>query len=118
MTNKILGKQGEEIAQNFLTKNGFEILETNFHYSKNSEIDIIAKKNNAIHFIEVKTRKNNSTSPLEAITKEKLMRIKNCAMYYLRTIEKEFEKMQIDAIAVVFENKKPKITFVENIYLD
>ena len=44
MTNKIIGKYGEDIAKNFLIKNGFEILEMNYRYSRVAEIDIIASK--------------------------------------------------------------------------
>ena len=54
MTNKIIGKYGEEIAKNFLIKNGFEIIETNYRYSRIAEIDIIASKNDILHFVEVK----------------------------------------------------------------
>ena len=50
MTNKVVVKYGEDLAKDFLTKNGFKILETNFHYSKMAEIDIIAVKNNILHF--------------------------------------------------------------------
>jgi putative endonuclease len=50
-----LGKQGEELAVDFLQKNGYEILETNWTFQK-AEIDIIAKKENTLAIIEVKTR--------------------------------------------------------------
>ena len=46
MTNKTTGKYGENIAKNFLINHGFEILETNYHYSKVAEIDIIALDKN------------------------------------------------------------------------
>ena len=52
MTNKEIGKQGEEIAKNFLIKKGFKILEMNYTYSKLAEIDIIAAKNKVVHFVE------------------------------------------------------------------
>jgi putative endonuclease len=50
-----LGKLGEELAVEFLQKNGYEILETNWTFQK-AEIDIIAKKENTLAIIEVKTR--------------------------------------------------------------
>ena len=56
MTNKIIGKYGEDVAKNFLIKKGFQILETNYRYSRVAEIDIIASKKDVLHFIEVKTR--------------------------------------------------------------
>lgn len=50
-----LGKLGEELAVDFLEKNGYEILETNWTFQK-AEVDIIAQKNNILAVIEVKTR--------------------------------------------------------------
>ena len=53
--NIITGKKGEDIAADFLIKSGYEIIERNWHYSKNAEIDIIAKDNNTLVFVEVRT---------------------------------------------------------------
>ena len=50
-----LGKLGEEMAVEFLQKEGYEILETNWTFQK-AEVDIIAKKENILAIIEVKTR--------------------------------------------------------------
>jgi putative endonuclease len=50
-----LGKQGEEQAVDFLQKNGYEILEINWIFQK-AEIDIIARKEDTLAIIEVKTR--------------------------------------------------------------
>jgi len=50
-----LGKLGEELAVEFLQKNGYEILETNWTFQK-AEIDIIAQKENILAVVEVKTR--------------------------------------------------------------
>lgn len=50
-----LGKLGEEMAVEFLQKNGYTILQTNFVFQK-AEIDIIAQKENVLAVVEVKTR--------------------------------------------------------------
>jgi putative endonuclease len=50
-----LGKLGEELAVEFLRKEGYEILETNWTFQK-AEVDIIAKKENTLAIVEVKTR--------------------------------------------------------------
>ncbi|MBP4141283.1 YraN family protein [Flavobacterium sp. I-SCBP12n] len=50
-----LGKLGEEMAVEFLTKEGYTILETNWTFQK-AEIDIIAQKENILAIVEVKTR--------------------------------------------------------------
>lgn len=117
MTNKVIGKYGEDLAKDFLTKNGFKILETNFHYSKMAEIDIIASKKDVLHFVEVKTRTQEFFgSPLEAITKTKLNSIFSCAKFYLSKSTKKYGSYQIDAIGIVLnKDNEAKITFLENI---
>ena len=50
-----LGKLGEELAVEFLRKEGYEILDTNWTFQK-AEIDIIAQKENILAIVEVKTR--------------------------------------------------------------
>lgn len=117
MTNKTIGKYGEQLAKNFLIKKGFKILELNYRYSRLAEIDIIAKKNNTIHFIEVKTRTQNYFGePLEAINQTKLKSIYKCALFYMQNMAKKVEKYQIDAIGIILsKNNEPDITYIENL---
>jgi len=49
------GKEGENLAADFLKKKGYEIVQRNFRY-KRLEIDLIVKKNNWLIFVEVKLR--------------------------------------------------------------
>jgi putative endonuclease len=55
MTNQELGEFGENLATNFLTKRGHEILARNYRL-QHLEIDIVSKFENKIHVTEVKTR--------------------------------------------------------------
>ena len=72
MNNREFGNKGEDLACEYLVKNGYEILERNKHFSKLCEIDIIAKFKNKVVFVEVKTRKSDAFgTPMEAITKTK-----------------------------------------------
>ena len=50
-----LGKQGEKLAVEFLQNNGYEILETNWTFQK-AEVDVIAKREDVLAIVEVKTR--------------------------------------------------------------
>ena len=117
MTNKEIGKYGEELAKEFLIKNKFKILETNFHYSKIAEIDIIAKKDDTLHFIEVKTRTSNFFgTPLEAIGRNKLSSIFSAANFYMQQNKNKYKSFQIDAIGIVLnKNNPPEIQLLENI---
>ncbi len=117
-TKKQLGKYGEELAKNFLIKKGFEILEMNYHFSRVAEIDIIAQKNNILHFVEVKTRSQTRFgTPFEAIDNKKLFSIFNCAKFYMQNSNKRYKKFQIDAIGIIISNDDIKYDFLENISL-
>lgn len=118
MTNKTIGKHGELLAKDFLIKQGYKILEMNYKYSRLAEIDIIAFKNNTIHFVEVKTRTQKFFgSPFEAINSKKLASIYSCAQYYLKNCKQKYSKFQIDAIGIILSNNNAEFDFLENISL-
>lgn len=81
--NKSIGSTGEDIAAEFLVKNGYKILERNFS-SRNGEIDIIGWDKDILCFIEVKTRYTlDYGSPMEAISITKANTIKRVCQYYI-----------------------------------
>lgn len=81
-----IGDVGEEAVCAFLVKNGYEILDRNFTI-RGGEIDIIAKKNDIIAFVEVKSRKKDPlTSGEEAVTKSKQAHIIKTAERYLESL--------------------------------
>ena len=105
MSNIRIGKKGEELAQEFLIKLGYTLLETNKRFSRFCEIDIIAEDKNTLVFCEVKTRKTDICgSPFEAITKSKYQNIKKGVFFYLQENPK-YKKFRIDAISVILEPK-------------
>lgn len=101
--NKTFGQKGENIASQYLIDSGFIILSRNFR-SKFGEIDIIAKKDSTIYFIEVKTRSNITKGfPYESVTKHKILRLRNTALYFLSKNGYTEYKYSIAAISVVIE---------------
>lgn len=54
LNNKAIGALGERIAAGYLKNKGFFIVERNY-LKKWGEIDIVARENGKIHFVEVKT---------------------------------------------------------------
>lgn len=113
MNNRDFGNIGEDIACDYLVKNGYQILERNKHFSKFCEIDIIAKYKKRIVFVEVKTRKtNNFGTPMEAITSAKYKNIKTGVLSYIN--ENKIHQYQIDAIGITLEPKL-KIEHLKNI---
>lgn len=114
-TNKEIGVNGEVLAQEYLKKQGYEILEVNKRFSRFCEIDIIAKHKDTLVFVEVKTRSSNFCgSPLEAITKTKYQNIKTGLFSYLNESKIKYKKFRIDAISVIL-NPEVKIEHLKNI---
>lgn len=85
MKNKrTIGYEYEKQAGEYLQSQGYEIIEYNF-YSRHGEIDIIAKHEGYLVFVEVKYRENErSGHPLEAVSEQKQRIISKCAFYYLK----------------------------------
>ena len=105
MSNITTGRYGEKLAQDYLIKQGYKILETNKHISRFCEIDIIAQDRDTLVFCEVKTRKNNLCgSPLEAITNAKYSNIRKGAFLYLQE-NPICKKIRVDVISIVLEPK-------------
>ena len=78
-----VGKTYESKAVDYLISNGFVILERNYR-NRFGEINIIAKKDRTITFIEVKYRRNRSFGDaLEAVDHRKQIRISRVAAAYL-----------------------------------
>jgi putative endonuclease len=114
-----IGKKGEELALHFLIEKGFERLAINFRAGKgngsasNGEIDIIVKKENVIHFIEVKTRKNDDFgNPESFVSEAQANKITQTAELFLEKYEEELKQepnhgfkgfIQFDIISILLE---------------
>lgn len=116
-TAHALGKWGEDLAKSFLEDNGYEVIHSNY-YTEYGEIDLIAKKNNRLHFVEVKTRgTKNFGHPEEAITKNKLAHMLDSAQAYLQAFPDDERDWQIDVLAIqtASKNEIPDIRFFQNV---
>ena|SRR5690606_5228645 len=111
-----LGIIGEEIAAQYLLRNGYKILRRNFFFDK-AEIDIIAQKEeNTIVMVEVKTR--NSAyfgDPQEFVTKNKIKLLVKAANEYIVSNELDVE-VRFDIIAVLKNQKMEKLEHFENAF--
>ena len=115
--NIIIGKKGENLATQYLIQNGYKILERNWHYSKNAEIDIIAEKKDTLIFVEVKTRTTtNFGHPFESITQNKIEKIHKGILGYLSECEKKYKTYRFDGIAIIGLNK-PSIEHIKDLGL-
>ncbi len=111
------GKKGEDLAEQYLKKKGFEIIERNFRI-RGGEIDIIAIDQDTLVFVEVKTRSSNEFgTPLEAITPWKLRSVIKTAEFYKLIHPKLPDAMRIDAVSVTIDrvNNTTTISLEKNI---
>ncbi len=117
MSNNLLtGKKGEDIAADYLTKNGYTLLEKNWR-KHHWEVDIIASKDQFLHFIEVKTRYSLRFGfPEESISKDKMKNLKNAAENYQYQHPK-WKYIQFDVIAITLVNETAKeILMIDDVY--
>lgn len=78
-----IGQRGEDAAVDYLRRHGFLILERNWRNGR-YEIDIIARRWDELHFVEVKSRKSGSlTTPEEAINAKKFQSLRRAAALYM-----------------------------------
>lgn len=108
-TTTDIGKWGEQVATDYLVTQGFAIMNNNARVG-HKEVDIVAMKGDAIHFIEVKTRSNPLDNPLEAIDSRKIRRICRFADSYVRTYNLP-HRPQFDAIAVTGDPANGVVSF-------
>lgn len=99
------GKKAEDLAVEFLRKNGYTILVRNFRFQK-AEIDIIAERDHQIVIVEVKARSTDAFMlPQEAVTKTKIKSIVSAANHYMEEFDKH-QEVRFDIITVLPDERK------------
>ncbi|MEG0050724.1 MAG: YraN family protein [Terrisporobacter sp.] len=106
MNNIEKGNLGEEIALKYLLSKGGKIIEKNYR-TKIGEIDLIAKINGELVFVEVKSRSNiNYGYPCEAVNCKKRKKITNVAKYYILENCLQNISIRFDVIEIYLNDKK------------
>ncbi|MDR3262719.1 MAG: YraN family protein [Clostridiales bacterium] len=112
MNTKYEGLHGEVAAAEYLKKNGFEILETNFA-SYYGEIDIVARDGKYLVFVEVKSRLSLKYGrPAEAVTPDKIKKIRKTAVFYAVKNNCTDKDMRFDVIEIL----RDEITHIKNAF--
>ncbi len=118
MTNQkqAFGQWGEETAAGYLESNGYTILARNFH-SAHGEIDIVASKEAALIFVEVKTRSSHAFAyPEDSVSRRKQAHLLSAAEDYLQEHPDCAENWQFDVIAIERKSDEPpEIVHFENV---
>lgn len=115
LNKRKFGIIGEKIAQGYLKKEGYEIITTNF-YTRSGEIDIIAKKDRYIVFIEVKTRTNSKFgTPAMAVNYTKRLHMRRASGIFLKENNYQEYSIRFDVVEVFIINGKCKINHIKQI---
>jgi putative endonuclease len=114
-----IGKYGEELAQDYLMKKGYELVEKNFRYER-AEVDLIFKDENSkvLIFVEVKTRSSKSFGePEESVTEMKQEKLVRSAEGFLMEHPEydEYEK-RFDVVAIYVRGNKEEINHIINAF--
>jgi len=100
--NHDVGRKSEDFASSYLSANGYEIIEKNWRFSR-AEIDIIAKHNAILVFVEVKSRSSLVFGqPEDSINAKKEHLLIDAANAYMRKIEFNWE-IRFDIISIYWK---------------
>ncbi len=111
-----VGKQGEEIARNYLSENGYSIIAQNYRFGR-GEIDIIAEKDSVLVFVEVKTKKfGDFGDPINWVNRRKQRQIGTIARGYLFENEITDKDCRFDVVALNWDKGTWQIEHLENAF--
>jgi putative endonuclease len=116
MKKRDTGKMGEKLACEFLGNNGYDIVEKNYRCPE-GEIDIIARQQDTLVFIEVRTKTSQMYGrPEESITPTKAARLRTLAAHYGQSHEGLPEARRIDVVAIQMNRngRASRIEIIEN----
>lgn len=109
LLRKLIGKEGEDRAAQFLSKQGYRILERNYR-TRSGEIDLIALHQGEVVFVEVKTRTSNAFgAPELAVTPQKQQRMIKAALGYIKHKKLHQVPCRFDVVAISTAAKEPEL---------
>lgn len=112
-----LGKQGEQLAEEFLTEKGCEIIERNFTYGR-LEIDLIMRDGPFIVAVEVKSRKGATRETfIQAVGRTKIRSMVSALEFFMRIKNIDLET-RFDLVLVHFKNQEaPTIEHIPRFFV-
>lgn len=111
-----LGKKGEELAVAHLVKAGYEIVARNFTYQK-AEVDIIARKDNVLAVVEVKTRSTpDFGDPQDFVKKKQINQLVKAIDYFVNEHNLDVE-VRFDIVAIIKNKSGTRIEHLTDAFL-
>jgi len=113
------GIWGEKVAAKYLKRNGYRLIGKRVRVGPKDEIDIVARENNILVIVEVKTRKSRDFgNPADAVDKDKIFHLSRAAVRFLREYKGRPDAIRFDIIEVIGTRKetKPEIHHLVNAF--
>ena len=115
-TKQVLGKEGERIAEQYLKKKGYKLIERNYRCS-GGELDLIVLDRRVIVFVEVKTRTGHGFgSPIEAVEFHKQKKMIRAAQFFLTEKRLHQRDARFDVVGVSWPDREPVVEHIENAF--
>jgi len=107
--------KAEILAIEYLKRNSYKLLETNFKFSIFWEVDLICEYDNLTVFVEVKYRSNDKFwDGIESIWKTKKLKLLKTIEYRCVWHHIDFEKIRFDVISITKDKKSYKLVHYKN----
>lgn len=111
-----LGKKGEDLAVEFLLKKGYKIVARNFTFQK-AEVDIIARRDNVLAIIEVKTRSTpDFGDPQEFVKGRQIQRLVTAVDHFVNDHDMDVE-VRFDIVAIIQNKAGTRIEHLEDAFV-
>ena len=112
-----LGREGEKIAEVFLKKQGYRLVERNYR-CRGGEVDLIVLDRRIIVFVEVKTRTDHGFgSPLEAVEPRKQRRMILAAQLFLHQKKLHERDARFDVVGISWPGTEPLVEHIQNAFV-
>ncbi|MEX0804197.1 MAG: YraN family protein [Candidatus Binatia bacterium] len=112
----LLGKEGEQIAERYLKKKGYKLVERNYRCAV-GELDLIALDRRVIVFVEVKTRTGSGFgTPLEAVEFRKQKKMIHAAQFFLNAKRLNQREARFDIVGISWSGPLPVVEHIENAF--
>lgn len=111
-----LGREGEKLAERYLKKKGYVIVERNYRCSL-GEVDLIVLDRRIIVFVEVKTRTGHGFGvPSEAVERKKQQKMIQTAQFFISAKRLHQRDARFDVVAISWLGREPVIEHIENAF--
>jgi len=113
---QILGQEGERIAESYLRKKGYRVVERNYRCPV-GELDLILLDRRVVVFVEVKTRSDDRFgAPLESVGPRKQKKMIKTALFFLTRHRLHNRDARFDVVGISYQGGEPMVEHIQNAF--